>query len=76
MAAAAEILGMSPSFLTRMCEEGRVPSHAVGNVLHIAVDDVIVIQRERARLKAEARETRASAEHRRLVRAALAAGIE
>ena len=64
------------SFLTRLCEEGRVPSHAVGDMLHIAVDDVIVIKRLSVRLKAEARETRATAEHRRLVRAALAAGIE
>lgn len=53
-----------------------MPSHAVGNVLHIAVDDVTVIQRERVRLKAEARETRATAEHRRRVRAAVTAGIE
>jgi excisionase family DNA binding protein len=75
-AAAADLLGMSSSFLTRLCEKGRVPSHAVGNVLHIAVDDVTVIQRERARLKAEARETRATAEHRRRARAAAAAGIE
>lgn len=70
---------MSPSFLTRMYErnmQGGLPSHGIDNVLHIAVDDLIVLQLERARLKAEARETRATAEHRRLVRAALAAGIE
>ena len=76
MTDAADILGMSCSFLTRMCEDGRVPSHAVGNTPCVAVSDVIVFQRERARLKVEARETRATAEHRRLVRAALAAGIE
>ena len=73
---AADLLGMSSSLLIRICEEGHVPSHRIGNVLCIAVDDVVVLQRERARLKAEARETRATAENRRRVRAAVAAGME
>jgi excisionase family DNA binding protein len=53
---AADILGMASPLLARLCKEGRVPSHAVGTLLHIAADDLIVIQRERVRLKAEARE--------------------
>ena len=73
---AAELLGMSRTLLTRMCNDGRIPSFTVGTSLRIDSDTVMTILRERGRIKTEARHAVATAEERRRDRAALAAGID
>jgi len=71
---AAELLGMSRTLLTRMCNEGRIPSYTVGTSLRIDADTVLTILRERGRIKTEARHAVATADERRRDRAAVAAG--
>ncbi len=73
---AAELLGMSRTHLTRLCQEGRVPSYTVGNSLRIDSETVMMILRDRGRIRLEARDAAASAEDRRRARAARAAGLE
>lgn len=73
---AAELLGMSRTHLTRLCQEGRVPSYTVGNSLRIDAETVMTILRDRGRIRVEARAAASSAEDRRRARAARAAGLE
>ena len=73
---AAKLLGMSRTHLTRLCDEGRIASFAVGNALRIPADEVMRILRERARAKTEARDAVASADQRRRARAARAASVK
>jgi excisionase family DNA binding protein len=73
---AAELLGMSRTLLTRLCNEGRVPSHTVGTSLRIDAETVMTILRERGRVKDEARQAVATGDERRLARAAHAAGVD
>lgn len=72
---AAELLGMSRTLLTRLCNEGRIPSYTVGTSLRIDSDTVMTILRERGRIKTEARHAVATADERRRERAARAAGV-
>ena len=72
---AAELLGMSRTLLTRLCNEGRIPSFTVGTSLRVDAETVMTILRERGRIKTEAGHAVATAEDRRRDRAAVAAGI-
>jgi excisionase family DNA binding protein len=73
---AAELLGMSRTHLARLCNEGRIPSHKVGNSRRIDAETVLTILRERSRARIEANEAASTAEARRRQRAARAAGLE
>ena len=66
---AAELLGMSRTLLTRLCNEGSIPSYTVGTSLRIDADTVMTILRERGRVKTEARHAVTTAEERRRARA-------
>ena len=69
------MLGLPVWLLTRLCDEGRVPCRSVGGSWRIAVADVAIFQHERDRIKSVARVAVATADHRRRVRAAEAAGL-
>ena len=73
---AAALLGMSRTHLARLCNEGRIPSHKVGNSRRIDADVVLTILSERSRARTEATEAVATADERRRRRAARAAGID
>ena len=73
---AAELLGMSRTYLSRLCDEGRVPSYAVGTSRRIEAETVMTILRERSRLREEGRAAAATRDERRLRRAARAAGLD
>jgi excisionase family DNA binding protein len=73
---AAKLLGMSRSYLTRLCEEGRIESFIVGNALRVSAEEVLRILAERGRATAQAREAAATADQRRRTRAARAAGLQ
>jgi excisionase family DNA binding protein len=70
---AAERLGIPRALLVRLCSDGRVPTVLVGESVCISTETVVTIERERVRAKAAAREAVASAEERRLARAAAVA---
>lgn len=72
---AAKALGMSRTHLTRMCDEGRIESFAVGSHLRVPGEEVVRILRERAAATIRSREAAATAEDRRRDRAAQAAGL-
>lgn len=73
---AAELLGMSRTLLTRLCDEALIPSFTVGSSLRVDADTVITILRERDRVKHEARQAMATADDRRRSRAAEAVGLD
>lgn len=73
---AAEVLGMSRSHLLRLCDEGRVPSHRVGNARRIDADVIIEILAARTQARTQAVTAGDTADARRRARAAKAAGIE
>ena len=73
---AAKLLGMSRSHLVQLCDEGRIESFAQGTQRRIPADEVTRILIERARARTEARDAAATAEQRRRVRAARAAGLK
>lgn len=73
---AAELLGMSRTYLTRLCDEGRIPSYAVGASRRIEAETVITILRERSRARDEGRAAASTRDERRLRRAARAAGVD
>lgn len=73
---AAELLGMSRTYLTRLCDEGRIPSYAVGASRRIESETVMTILRERSRTRDEARAVASTQDERRLRRAARAAGLD
>lgn len=72
----AKLLGMSRSHLVQLCDEGRIESFAQGSQRRISADEVTRILVERARARTEAREAAATADRRRRVRAARAAGLK
>jgi excisionase family DNA binding protein len=72
---AAELLGMPQTLLSRLCDEGRIPSVAAGLTRRIDAATVQTILHERARIKTEARDAIETAEERRRIRAATAAGF-
>lgn len=72
---ASELLGMSRTHLTRLCNEGRIPSFKVGTSLRIDADTVMTVLRERSRARAAAHEAASTSEERRRARAARAAGL-
>lgn len=72
---AAELLGMPQTLLSRLCDEGRIPSVAAGLTRRIDAATVQTILHERARIKADARKAIGTAEERRRTRAATAAGF-
>jgi excisionase family DNA binding protein len=65
---AAELLGMPQTMLSRLCDEGRIPCVGYGTTRRIDAATVHTILHERARIK--------TAEERRRIRAATAAGPE
>ena len=69
------MLGVPLGLLTRLCNEGRVPSHSVGSSWRLAVADIATFQRERDRIKAVTRDAVSTADHRRRMGAAVAAGL-
>lgn len=73
---AAELLGMSRTYLTRLCDEGRIPSYAVGASRRIEAETVMTILRERSRARDEGRAAASTRDERRLRRAARAAGVD
>ena len=73
---AAELLGMSRSYLTRLCDEGRIPSYSVGTSRRIEAETVMTILRERSRARDEARAATSTRDERRLRRAARVAGLD
>ena len=73
---AAELLGMSRTYLTRLCDEGRIPSYAVGASRRIEAETVMTVLRERSRARDEARAAASTGDERRLRRAARAAGLD
>ena len=73
---AAKLLGMSRTHLTRLCDDGRIESFAVGSALRIPADEVMRILTERGRVKTQAREAAATADIRRRARAARAAALK
>ena len=71
----AELLGMPLTLLSRLCDEGRIPSVAAGLTRRIDAATVQTILHERARIKTDARKAIGTAEERRRTRAATAAGF-
>jgi excisionase family DNA binding protein len=67
---------MSRTYLSRLCDEGRVPSYAVGTSRRIEAETVMTILRERSRVREEGRAAAATRDERRLRRAARAAGLD
>ena len=70
---AAQLVGVSRTHLTGLCQDGRVPSRTTGGSLLIESATVMTILRERGRLHGAARDSVASAERRRRSRVARAA---
>jgi excisionase family DNA binding protein len=70
---AANLLGMSRSHLTQLCDEGRIESFQTGSQRRISAQEVMRLLTERSRAKSEARQAAATAEDRRRARAARAA---
>ena len=58
---AAELLGMPLTLLSRLCDEGRIPSVAAGLTRRIDAATVQTILHERARIKTDARKAIGSA---------------
>lgn len=73
---AADLLGMSRTYLARLCDEGRIPSYTVGTSRRIDAETVMTILRERSRAREEARAAAATRDERRLRRAARAADLD
>lgn len=73
---AAEVLGMSRSYLMRLCDEGRIPNYRVGTARRIDADVVTEILAERTKARSEAVAAAETAEDRRLARAARRAGLD
>jgi excisionase family DNA binding protein len=71
---AAELLGMSRTYLTRLCDEGRIPSYTVGTSRRIEAETVMTILRERSRARDEARAAASTRDERRPRRAAQGRG--
>ena len=44
---AAELLGMSRTYLVRLIDEGRIPAHMVGSHRRLKASDVLAYRRER-----------------------------
>ena len=72
---AAELLGMSRTHLTQLCDDGRIASFAQGSQRRIPAEEIERILIERANARVEARSAASTAEERRLRRAARAAGL-
>jgi excisionase family DNA binding protein len=73
---AAELLGMSRTYLTRLCDEGRIPSYAIGASRRIEAETVMTILRARSRTRDEARSATSTRDERRLRRAARTASLD
>jgi excisionase family DNA binding protein len=73
---AAELLGMPQTLLSRFCDDGRIPCVGYGTTRRIDAATVHTILHERARIKTDARKAIGTAEERRRIRAATAAGPE
>lgn len=72
---AARALGMSRTHLTRLCEEGRISSFTVGTHLRIPGEEVLRILKERGKAMLDSRSAAVTADERRRIRAAQAAGL-
>lgn len=71
---AAQLLGMPQTMLSRLCDEGRIPCVDAGSNRRIDAATLQIILHERARIKTDARDAIETAEERRRIRAATAAG--
>ena len=65
---------MPQTLLSRLCDEGRIPSAGDSPTRRIDAATVQTILHERARIKTDARNAMENAEERRRTRAATAAG--
>jgi excisionase family DNA binding protein len=72
---AAQLLGMSRSYLSRLCDEGRIPSYLHGTARRIDAETVMTILRERSRAREELRHATETRDERRLRHAARVAGL-
>lgn len=72
---AAASLGVSHTYLVRLCERGRIESSIVDGVLCVPADEVERILAERELVKQRARQGVETMEERRRARAAKAAGL-
>ena len=72
---AAELLGVSRPFLTKMIDNGHIPSHRTGRDRRIAAADVVAFLSERESLKQRQREAAATYATRRAERLAAITGL-
>jgi hypothetical protein len=66
---------MPQTMLRRLCDAGRIPSIDAGSTRRIVAATVHKILQERERIKTESRHAIETAEERRRLRAATAAGV-